>query len=520
MTSPQTIRGKTVERVGVILVHGIGEQGRFEHLEGETRKIVDAIIAKYEASQLRRHVTPTLSTASGDAFLGDQKSWTSGAEAPIHLLAELNSKVVDIAFHEVWWADINETFSLGKQLRFWLWGLSLAGIATHNTPFLPGAVHTRPPRRAGTLTFLNRLRMAYVSILFGLSAFSIALVNVILKRLNFGALFSTAVIVNYLSAVKLYSQDRRAGGGPMEGPDEPPRAAIRRRMVRAMVDVATAAYDRWYILAHSQGTIVAWNGLMETEQTLPNYLDRECWDALAGNPLRGTSAMPFNANAMMPGRPVWLGNNEIVVRDRLFEKFRGVLTYGSPLERFCALWSAMVPINRQEDPFRNDAEWVNVYDPTDPVGTWIENFDPDPHPPARPGHTKLKPHNFPCRSSPILLLSHICYLTTSRLSSLRVVTDSDNLLVNLVADWLVRGNRLADAIQTAPKGMASFWMPLAAGGAMPYWQTRPRVAWRIIQWGIVGAALTVLTLLSLHYIIIPLVQGSLSWLQSLWARFG
>jgi hypothetical protein len=80
---------------------------------------------------------------------------------------------------------------------------------------------------------------------FGLSAFSIALVNSMLKRLNFDPLLSTGIIVNYLSGVKLYSQHTRAGGGPMDGPDEPPRATIRRRMVRAIVDAATAEYDRW-----------------------------------------------------------------------------------------------------------------------------------------------------------------------------------------------------------------------------------------------------------------------------------
>lgn len=52
----------------------------------------------------------------------------------------------------------------------------------------------------------------------------------------------------------------------MDGPDEPPRAAIRRRMVPTMVDVAAAGYDRWYILAHSLGSVVAWNGLMEIQK--------------------------------------------------------------------------------------------------------------------------------------------------------------------------------------------------------------------------------------------------------------
>jgi len=104
------ILNKPVEKVGVILVHGIGEQRRFEHLEAETRKVVDAIIANYGAR--RRDVTPTLTRGSGDAFLGDQSSWVSGAAAPLHTLVELHDKIVDIAFHEVWWADINETLRL------------------------------------------------------------------------------------------------------------------------------------------------------------------------------------------------------------------------------------------------------------------------------------------------------------------------------------------------------------------------------------------------------------------------
>jgi hypothetical protein len=506
------IHGKRVERVGAIIVHGIGEQKRFEFLEGETRKIVDAVIAKYDAKLRRRYVTPTLTMASADPFLGSHSSWASGAEAPLHIIVELdNGQIVDIAFHEVWWADINETLTLGKQIRFWLWGLSLAGIATHNTPFLPGVAHTRQPNNAETLTWWHRLRMGYISILFGFSACSIAVINMFLKRLSFRPVLSTDVIVNYLSAVKLYSQDKRAGGGTMDGPDEPPRAAIRRRMIRAMIDVATQGYHRWYILAHSQGAIVAWNGLMESAESLPNYLDQTTWNTLAGNPLRGVSADPIDVSAMLPNRPVWVDNHGIINRDALFEKFRGVLTYGSPLERFCALWSVMVPINKHEDPYRVGTEWVNVYDPTDPVGTWISNFNPLPLPPARTGHAKLTPHNFPCRASPILLLSHICYLTASRLSALRLIKDDAHLLVNLVADWLVHGDSLASRISAAPRSSFKFWMPLAAPGVQPYWQTRPRVIWRFIQWGIAGAALTLITLLFIHDIIWPLAQRGLTW---------
>jgi len=513
------IQGKPVEKVGVLVVHGIGEQRRFAHLESETRNIVNAIIANYGAR--RRDVTVTLSTGTGDAFQGEQSSWVSGAEAPLHALVEFEdeNKIVDIAFHEVWWADVNEKLTLGKQVRFWLWGLSMPGIATHNEPFLPGAAHTtRRPDRAGELTWLQRLRLGYVAMMFAFSAFSIALINLILKRLNFEPLLSTGVIVNLLSGVKIYSQHSRAGGSPMDGPDEPPRVAIRRRMVRAMVDVAAADYERWYILAHSLGSVVAWNGVMETAETLPNYLDRARWETLPPA-LVGTSPHVLDVTAMMPNRPVWLGRREFIDRDALFKNFCGLLTYGAPLERFAALWATTVPINCKEDPFPDrphdpvpvSAEWINVYDPTDPVGTWITDFDPDPATPPRPGHTVLKPHNFPCRSSAVLLLGHICYFAISRWSSVRLCGNTPDLLVNQVAHWLVRGGSLAAQIAAAPRGAATFWMPLAPGGAAPGGRVRARSLWRGVQWVLVGVLLTVLTLLSWHYVVYPLIRGIASW---------
>jgi hypothetical protein len=500
------IFGKDVERVGVIIVHGIGEQKRYEFLEGETRKIVEAIVGNY--GERRRDVTPTLATGSGDAFLGAHSSWISGGKAPLHCLVELDDKVVDIAFHEVWWADINEPLTLGKQIRFWAWGLSLAGIAEHNTPFLRGTTdRTRPPQNHGVISVWNRIRVLYVSVLFGLSALSVALVNVILKRLDFKPFPLTSTIVNYLSGVKIYSQDKRAGGSPMDGPDEPPRFAIRRRMIRVLGEVAIAGYDRWYILAHSLGTVVAWNGLMEIQQALPNYLDRTCWNSPEASPLRGRSAAPFDTNGMLPNRPLWLDNREIIERDALFERFRGILTYGSPLERFCALWSAMVPINKKEDVFRTNAEWVNVYDPTDPVGTWLKDYDPEVAPPARQGFTKLTPENFPCRASPVLLASHLAYLNAPKKRCGKMPFDSDYYLINQVAHWLVRGDSLRGRLHNAPQDSVSFWMPRGADQQQTRRRCLPRVIGAFAQEVAIGLLLTALTVLSINWVILPVMKG-------------
>jgi hypothetical protein len=41
------------------------------------------------------------------------------------------------------------------------------------------------------------------------------------------------------------------------------------------------------------------------------------------------------------------------------ENFKGVLTYGSPLEKFAAIWPAHVPVNKTEPHFPAASEWIN-----------------------------------------------------------------------------------------------------------------------------------------------------------------
>ena len=83
---------------------------------------------------------------------------------------------------------------------------------------------------------------------------------------------------------------------------------------------------------------------------------------------------------------------------------------------------------------------------------------------------------------------------------------STNYLVNRVARWLVEGGSLAEKLELAPKGTKTFWMPRAKTEP----ETRPHIArrrnWRIIQAGLVGLILTLLTVLSLQYVILPLLK--------------
>src|SRR5260370_42429432 len=100
-------------------------------------------------------------------------------------------------------------------------------------------------------------------------------------------------------------------------------------MVRALVDVATADYDRWYVLAHSLGTVVAFNGLMTHAHSIPNYLDERRWRRLrlrpgwVGQPRYGMHETIEGGKFEIPPRLLWIGDNQAVVyRDKLYGKLR------------------------------------------------------------------------------------------------------------------------------------------------------------------------------------------------------
>jgi hypothetical protein len=458
------------DRIGVIFVHGIGEQKRFEHLDAEIRPLIDALT--------RRPASVSVEILGGNAstLYADRDTWSAQPSASVRaIVRQADGRETHLCFHEVWWADINEPYSLRKQVVFWLWGLSvwfypdvprhLPGWSVMQHPHFPGG---RSVRRGVDA----RLRLFFVSTLFLLTGASVGTLVVVAKRLlNLDAPNIVRIFVNYLSAIKLYNQPSAAGGGFLDAFHEPPRVSIRRRMIRAMADVASQNYDRWYVLGHSLGSVVAYNGLMENAQALANYLDESRWrmlktDGRAGAAPEGSGYFLGDTAAMMPSRPLWLNARDVVFRDKLLEKFRGLLTYGSPLDKFAAIWPRLTPVNVKEPMFPADAEWVNVYDPTDPVGAKLTAFSQTATGSALATHI-LVPNNLGYRSSPWLLLSHVRYLRSA--------------LADSTVDWLLSGNELKCL------GKKSCWLHSE-------WL---RHAWTYFQWLVVFALMLWLAVLML-----------------------
>jgi hypothetical protein len=108
--------------------------------------------------------------------------------------------------------------------------------------------------------------------------------------------------------------------------------------------------------------------------------------------------VPNNANIQQPS---WLAWGKTVKRSVLFRKLAGLVTYGSPLDKFASIWPETVALTRDTQPL-TDKVWLNVWDATDPVAGELDQFGA-----AAP----FAPDNRTYAGSMVPLLSHIKYLT-------------------------------------------------------------------------------------------------------------
>lgn len=444
-------------RVGILVVHGIGEQRQFEHLEEVVRNIASALQADSSLDIVHVNVN-----VSGDApYQAEQQTWRGeGIATAIIEVVDKSQRRTNLEFREVWWSDLDEPNSFQTFLSFWGWGLSLwtkppydgTSVGTAEKDMrLPG----RTPENEGQLLpGQNEPLQPWHRLYLFLVSFVILILLPLLWLLGralrsiLGIEIRPDILVEYLGDVKLYQQDAREGKGPLvDLGRQPPRVSIRRRMIKSLVETALENYDRWYILSHSLGTVVAFNGLMETEKALPNYLRQSLWEKWCEkhpNKIKGKYWLTEEEKKrMLPQRPIWLKNDDIIDREQLFSKLRGFMTYGSPLSKFAVLWPSIVPLNKYESVFDKDFEWINVFDPTDPVSDFTRFFD------SKNGkNSPLTPRDIPYKAEQIHLLSHGQYLTFN--------PNRKNPLVRQISQWLLSGDRFQEPLEPADKKGKSY----------------------------------------------------------------
>jgi hypothetical protein len=426
------------EEIGLLLVHGIGEQKRLEHLRETANEIASYVES---TADLVRLSVSDLSATAGTIVI-DAEFLDSG-----------KTRHVRLNCREVWWADLGASGGLGAQVAFWFWGLGQWAAEIHfkgrklsNTselmslPHFAGDTPNQPPGRRHRA--LSRIDLFFAGVLALLTLVTWSLVKRVSSFVA-GKIPDTSLIFLFLGDVKAYQQPGGPGRGSTADPNRPRRATIRRRMVTEMTRMAAQRYDRWYILAHSLGSALAFNGLQETELALPNYLEQTQWLDLPDWLKTTAPYLPPKAKAsvtnMMPRRPPWLDDRDGISREAMFDRFSGIVTYGSPLDKFAALWPRMVCLNKQRAVFQDRCEWLNLYDPTDPVGASLDGFGSRKH--SDGSKISLVPKNFGCRSSKIFLLSHIRYLNPRR--------QRKHPMAQALVDALLRDEQLAAAARKA-----------------------------------------------------------------------
>jgi hypothetical protein len=425
------------ENIGLVVVHGIGDQGRFDHLDAQVREIESALRARKGS-----RVTTVIQQYRSNAFESKQAVWHGDPSVVLYVDDGTTGKQLAVHVHEVWWADINEPYSLGKQVRFWCWVLAIWLYPSKPGTALPTHNSVQVPSRANGSETLRiiwvRIRLFGVAFVAVLAAASVGMLSFLAERiLKLKPPKLLRIFVNYVAGVKLYNQKRRIGAGfPGEPKDfldaigEPPRVSVRRRMMETLLDAANHDYSRWYVLAHSLGSVIAFNGLMETAYAWPGYTSTRPFVRYPVGrhyPFEGPAnpRWPIPPGETIPQRPVGMDADIVAYRSRIFATFHGLITFGSPLEKFATIWPARVPISK-EPAFRPGTFWLNVYDPMDPISGVLRSFDGSP-PDCCPA-----PANVGYSASSVLLLAHIRYLRGPH---------GNKTLGDGMAELLVTGNR-------------------------------------------------------------------------------
>ncbi len=437
------------ETVGVLLVHGIGETKKFENIEDVAKNIAAALLADSSKSSDSFDVKVIINSSDDGEYGSSQQTWLANHDKQGAVVIEIKEpdpnnknqakKVTKLVFKEAWWADLGKSDSIPSQLSFWGWGLSLwsrkqflgkheqkydkSVFGTLDQTHLPTTVQDRLP----SIKWFDRLRFFVVSWVVLLILTLASLINFVFRRI-LGRGLPIDILATYLGDIQHYQQAKRQGAGYLIDIGQPMRVSIRRRMIKQLVKMGLGEYDRWYVLAHSLGTVVAFNGLMEPDAALPNYINEDLWEKCQKSPHIKTKSLTKlikkQADEMFPSRPSWLDLDDIISRKDLFRNLRGFMTYGSPLSKFAVVWPAIVPINNDNSVFLQNFEWINVYDPSDPVADKTKYFDLEKYGGKAPKEIGYKADSFH-------LFSHIKYLNFN--------TKRQNPLVKQVANWLWKG---------------------------------------------------------------------------------
>lgn len=396
---------RPTEKIGLLFVHGIGEQKPFEHLKSSVSELAELLARGSDTSFVSCAVEDR--TADWTLPVGAP---TANGDAPITLrvnvvprkgAGDAARRQYEFHCHEVYWADLGARSGLLDVLKFWIWGLGQWAAPIYRDLDAAQVKQVAKPAADGkTMTFGSHLTAMPASVagelwselgarlklwIAGVGALFTLVTLSLVKRVAAGLTQSApspTLLVQYIGDVRTYEERAQPGDSTLSDPGFPRRVAIRRRMVTQMVGMgARTDLHGWYVLGHSLGSVVAYNGLTEIGHALPNYLGKDQWNALPPHLKRDPQCprREGEEHLMMPARADWLHDEDVIDRKALFARLRGVVTYGSPLNKFAGLWPRIVATaTRRLDGTsvfpEGSCRWLNLQAPQDPVAGTLDRF--------------------------------------------------------------------------------------------------------------------------------------------------
>jgi hypothetical protein len=318
--------------IGIIVVHGIGEQERIETLTSLVGNFYKAL----KVLNIKPSRSLTLQSPSQPATLSFRHQNLS----------------YTVRFYEAYWADLDQSYTLLRWLKFIGWGLTIWAARRYYAPLHPPmhVINLGRPREVLTRIGLFVLSIVFLILLLTLRVLNAVVVAVFKQPVRLGQ-----TLYNFVGDVHLFVNEE-VRYDKLEALDRKSRYAIRHRLwevlARAHLDPHV---EDLYILAHSLGSVITFNALMEPASRIGRYFD----DPTLRQDLQ-------DCGLIDPHR--------MVDRTRLLSKIRALFTVGSPLDKFATIWPRIIPINRDPRPNVQAIRWFNVHDKLDLVGGKLDYF--------------------------------------------------------------------------------------------------------------------------------------------------
>ncbi|MYN64258.1 MAG: hypothetical protein F4X11_04420 [Acidobacteria bacterium] len=364
-----------MKQIGVILVHGIGNQRRYDFLKEFTSHFLDAVRQSAATTRLvinkvelaRPSARPeTSSDVDGRRPAGSIHNLTS-LFRPTTLVNDSPDRPFAVRIYEAYWADEDRPYSRAEKLKYNLWLITLFWNPIFN--LVSGKYKGRMPFRR----FLRGELMTLVVFpLYHLLEFLFLLLDATFRSANHRSSRWNAAIYEYAGDVKLFVSQR------IYFHNQTKRDAIRARFDEVLIK-ACLENEEIHVVGHSLGSAVALDGLthhkMQPSKMAEDFL---AWlahchpEAVEVNPLAKLKTFVTLGSPLDKLYFFWPSQKP---RDRrrpvTLRQRQDVTEPAADVGGSRASWSATTAHDEEE---RAPASWFNFSDVVDPIGADLDDY--------------------------------------------------------------------------------------------------------------------------------------------------